>query len=258
MPGFLRRHIAEGGRAAVLEPGERGGTLTLYSDGAAAPVTAAADIPLTLGGLARYNVQNALAALAAAAALGVAPEVAAAGLAALSDGFEDSPGRLNSHVFRRTDGEVRVLLDYAHNPAGLSALRQVIDGLRDRHETVIGLVSIPGDRRDEDILQMGELAASVFDRLIFREKPDGRGRQPGEVLRLLTQGALGSGFDPERLSTVPSEAGAVDCALKLAAGGDLVVLLPTDIDSVWRQVLAFQPAASPQRENEAKEAVVHV
>jgi UDP-N-acetylmuramyl tripeptide synthase len=78
-----------------------------------------------------------------------------------------SPGRLN--VF---DGHgFRVILDYAPNPAGLKALGDVILKMRPRHGRVIGMINIPGDRRDEDIREMGALATRYFDEIVFREDP---------------------------------------------------------------------------------------
>src|SRR3546814_2187549 len=96
-------------------------------------------------------------------------------LATFTNSFSDSPGRLN---IRDAHGR-RFILDYAHNPAGLTALGPVVDALRGRHRRVIGMVSIPGDRRDSDIIDMGGIAAAIFDEIIFREAPDGRGRPPG-------------------------------------------------------------------------------
>jgi cyanophycin synthetase len=258
MPGFLRRHVAEGGRAVVLEPGERGGRLVVHDRGERVEVVDAAAIPLTMGGLAGFNTQNALAALAAGVSLGVSPAVAAEGLAALHSTFEENPGRLNIHDIAHGSGRVRVIMDYAHNPAGLTALKAYLDQVRGDHDRLIGLVSIPGDRRDADIREMGEIAAGVFDRLVFRERPDGRGRRPGEVVRLLTEGALAAGFPEARLLTVLSEGAAVEAALRLAEPGDLVVLLPTELDPVWKQVTAFQPqpaAPDPAARSEAGEAL---
>src|SRR3712207_9045084 len=80
--------------------------------------------------------------------------------------FDQNPGRLNVHDAHG----FRVILDYAHNTAGLTALGNVIRGLRRRHPRTIGVISIPGDRRDEDITEMGRIAATLFDELVFREE----------------------------------------------------------------------------------------
>jgi cyanophycin synthetase len=237
LPAHLQKHVAEGGLAAVLEPTIRGGELVILDGPDRRPVISVDAVPAALGGRARFNVANALAAALIATGLGVPVDSIAAGLANFQSSFEDNPGRLNIH-----DGHgFRVIVDYAHNPAGIAALGEVIAALRPTHERVIGCVSIPGDRRDEDILAMGAAAHELFDHIVFRERPDGRGRKPGEVLSLLRRGALQAGRSPKQLECVPGEREAIDACLRHARPGDLVVLLPTDIEAAWAQVIAFRP-----------------
>src|SRR3954470_18216485 len=132
----------------------------------------AAEIPATLDGLAEFNVQNALAAAAMCYAQRVPVSAIREGLSSFTTSFEHSPGRLN--VF---DGHgFRTILDYAHNPHGLSALGALVRKLRPRYNRAIGMISVAGDRRDSDIYQMGGLAAEIFDEIIFREEEDLRGR----------------------------------------------------------------------------------
>lgn len=233
MPGFLREHIAGGGMAVVHE----GGMLVLHRHGESRRLMRAADIPATLDGLAEFNVQNALAASAMAIAQGVEPEAVARALTSFTTSYEQSPGRLNIH-----DGHgFRVILDYAHNPAGLVALGKVVTGLRTRHPRTIGMINIPGDRRDEDMRLMGRIAADLFDEIVFREDPARRGRQPGEIVGLLAEGALAAGFPRERMHCILEEDEAAGLCLKLARPGDLVVLTPTEVGQMWRQVLDWKP-----------------
>jgi cyanophycin synthetase len=121
---------------------------------------------------------------------------------------------------------------------------ELVAQLRPTVGRVIGVVSIPGDRRDEDILEMGAIAADMFDDLIFRELPDGRGRPAGSVLSLLTQGALEAGFPAEHLHRILSETRSIDAALRMARPGDLVLVFPTAVDAAWTQVTAFAPQGS--------------
>jgi cyanophycin synthetase len=109
----------------------------------------------------------------------------------------------------------------------------------------IGVVSIPGDRRDEDIREMGEIAAALFDELVFRERPDGRGRASGSVVALLSEGALSKPAFPRR-TCIACSARTRPSTLGLRHGppGDLVMLFPTSVEAVWRQVETFQPAAN--------------
>ena len=234
-PG-LQRHVSAGGLAAVQETSDGEAWIVLYQAGQRLPVMRTADIPATLQGQAAFNVQNALAATLACVAHGVSPERIAGALRHFTSSFEDAPGRLNVY-----DGHAfRVILDYAHNAAGLRALGDLLQKLRAHHTRVLGMVSIPGDRRDEDIFELGQVAAQIFDDLIFREAPDGRGRPAGDVLEKLTEGALLSGFPAERIRRVLDEQTAVETTLSMAGPGDLVVLLPTAISAVWDQVVNFR------------------
>jgi cyanophycin synthetase len=237
MPDFLREHIEDGGLAVVREPGAiPGGEIVIHDEGDAIHLMRAAEIPATLDGLAEFNVQNALGAIAMAHAQGVPVNVIRMALSTYTTSFEQNPGRLN--VF---DGHgFRVILDYAHNPAGLKALGDLILKMRPRHRRVIGMINIPGDRRDEDMREMGALAARYFDEIIFREDPARRGRKPGEIVTLLAEGALSAGFPEERITRILDEDEAAKLCLRRAQQGDLVVLTPTDVEAMWRQVLDFR------------------
>jgi cyanophycin synthetase len=241
MPKALREHIHQGGLVVVNEDGVNGGHVVVHDDRRRLPLMSAAEIPATLGGMAGFNIQNALAAVAMTYAQGVSPPVIRTALQTFSSSFEQSPGRLNVH-----DGhDFRVIMDYAHNPAGLTALCDLVTKLRPRHERLIGMISTPGDRRDDDMREMGRIAAGVFDEIVLRERPDGRGRPSGEVIRLIAEGVLGAGFPAERMHAVLDEFEAADLSLRLARPGDLVVLTPASVEEVWAQVLAFKPASAP-------------
>jgi cyanophycin synthetase len=239
MPNFLREHIEDGGFAVVREPGRfDGGEIVIHDDGDSIHLMRAGEIPATLDGLAEFNVQNALGAVAMAYAQGVPANVIRMALSTYTTSFKHSPGRLN--IF---DGHgFRVILDYAHNPAGLQALGDLILKMKPRHRRVIGMINIPGDRRDDDMREMGALAARYFDEIIFREDPARRGRRPGEIVALLAEGALASGFPEEHIRRILEEDEAADLCLRIAQPGDLVVLTPTDVEAMWKQVLDFRIA----------------
>jgi cyanophycin synthetase len=239
MSPFLQRHVAEGGLLVAREPSVRGGDLVIHDRGERTFVIHGDEIPATMGGLAAFNIANALAAIAAGHALGAKTEQIAAALRGFSSSHLENPGRFNVHDAHG----FRVIVDYAHNPAAMRAMDGLVAGLRPSVERVIGVVSIPGDRRDEDILEMGTIAAGMFDDLIFREHPDGRGRANGSVVSLLSRGAIQAGFPPQRVQRILSETKSVEAALKMARPGDLVLLFPTSVDAVWAQVTTFQPDA---------------
>jgi cyanophycin synthetase len=230
----IRSHLAGGGIAVVPEAEE----IVLYRGEERTAVVPIAAIPATLGGAADFNVFNALAATAMTAAHGIATQTIAAALRAFTSSFEDSPGRLN---ILDAHG-VRIIVDYAHNPAALTALGRLVAKLRKPGGRVFGMVSIPGDRRDCDLIEMGVLAAGIFDQIMFREAPDGRGRTAGSINALMSQGALSTGMAAADVHRLVDEEAATDACLAHARPGDMVVLMPTDVDGIWRRVNDFAEA----------------
>ncbi|WP_225421120.1 cyanophycin synthetase [Sphingomonas parva] len=239
LPPLVREHVDEGGMAVVREPGPDGGTIVVYEDSRREVVMKAGDIPATLHGMAEFNVANALAAIAAAYAHGVPILTIRSAMTNFRSTFEQNPGRLNVHDAHG----FRVIVDYAHNAAGLNALGKVVRGLSDRYKRTIGSVSMAGDRRDEDLMEMGRIAAGIFDVLIFREDPSTRGRPRGEVMHYLQQGALEAGRSPDHIHLIAGEAASTAAALAMGRPGDLIVVTPTDVHAAWRQVNDFTPVA---------------
>ncbi len=237
----LRDHIDKGGMAVVREPGEEGGTIVFHHDGRREVVMEAGAIPATLHGMATFNIANALAVIAICAAHGVPILTIKSALGTFQSTYEQNPGRLNVH----DDHGVRVIMDYAHNAAGLAALGEVVKGLRHRYRRQMGVVSIPGDRRDQDIIEMGRIAGTIFDTLFFREDPGNRGRPLGEVMGLLKQGAMEAGLVEDNIHLVVREVDAMQAALDHARAGDLIVTMPTEIAGCWKQITNFQPASQP-------------
>ncbi|GBF07956.1 cyanophycin synthetase [Deinococcus aerius] len=237
----LRTHIAQGGLAVLREATVLGDEIVLYQDSQRTPVLRARDIPATLGGYAQVNVQNALAAVAIAASQGVELPVIRTALSTFSTSYEQSPGRLNLY-----DGHpFRVMLDYAHNPPGLAHLSDLVRHIRPPRGRVIGVMGVAGDRRDEDIRQMGEIAAGMFDELVVREDELRRGRASGEGARILTEGAVAGGLDPGRITTILSERAAVDHGLRMARPGDLLIYLATEVEETWRRIRDFDSSHLP-------------
>jgi cyanophycin synthetase len=147
-------------------------------------------------------------------------------------------------------------MDYAHNPEGLRALGRMVLAIKSETSRSIAMLSVPGDRRDEEIFAMGEIGAEYFDQLVFRETPDNRGRPAGEVIRMMTEGALRGGFDPAQIQGVHREEDAVGVCLRMARPGDLVILTPTRVDAVWRQVLDYRPAAPSQEPSAVRHIIL--
>jgi cyanophycin synthetase len=238
-PAFLREHIATGGRVLGCDLTSIDKNMLLYDQGETLLVARVSEFPATFGGLAAFNVENALAASAMAYCHGIPVSLIREALTTFGTSYEQSAGRVN--IVER--GGVRIVVDYAHNPAGLRALGALINGLKITDDgSCIGIVGISGDRRDQDILDMGKIASTLFDRLIIKEDDDLRGRRPGEGAALLKVGALRAGFDASGIEVVLSESEAVSYGLRSARKGDLVVIMADDIDRTWQQASSHVPA----------------
>jgi cyanophycin synthetase len=202
----------------------------------------ASDIPATFGGAAGFQVANALAAAAAARALGLTTEQVARALAAF-DGGAHNPGRMN--LFRVGCGYV--LLDYGHNPAALEAVAGLTRHWPGRRVTAV--FTAPGDRGDELIRECGRAAARCFDRLIVREDGDRRGREDGSIARLLCEAAREVDGSVE-CGTTLDECEATRAAIDSMTDGEVVVLFYEDYDAVLGilQECGAEPAPGPSAE----------
>ena len=242
--GELLKHVATGGTVLGLDKRRGRDALVIRKGDTVTTIAEAAEIPVTFGGAARFNIANALAAAAIGVARGLSTYAIREALLTFRTDFASNPGRMNVH----DSHGFRVIVDYAHNPAALSALGELIARMKASHGRVIGMVSIPGDRRDEDLKAMGALATEIFDHIVFRERPDGRGREAGEVLRLMQDGAREAGCPAHRMAALLDEEEAVAHSLEVARPGDLVVLLPTKVEAVWNQVVEWQPIPAYERD----------
>ncbi len=211
-------HVAAGGAACGL----RDGRLLLWRAGVEHDLGPTRDMPLTAGGQARYNVANLAAAALAAVGLGIEPATVAAVFARFGAQIGDNPGRLMR--FER-DG-VQVLVDYAHNPEGLRGLLQVAAGLRGDGGRLGLVLGHAGNREDRDIERLAATAAGFRPSLVVLKELEDfrRGREPGEVSRILRTALLHAGMTDAALPQRATELEAVEAALHWAGPGDVVVL----------------------------------
>lgn len=177
----------------------------------------AENIPLTYGGKARFMIQNILPAVIAANVQGISIEDTKAALETFIPSASSTPGRLNLFKFNNFN----VLLDYAHNPAGMRALQKFTDNL---DATVkIGIIAGIGDRREEDNNEMGSIAAEMFDEIIIRQDKNLRGKSETDLINMLDAGIKKQ--DPNKKTTIiPSEKEAITHAVANAEKGSLIVL----------------------------------
>ena len=215
---LLRQHRASGGWSA----GVRGGRLRLHVRGQDHELGLIDAMPLSAGGLARYNVANLAAAALAATGLGVASQTIAATFANFGRRGDDNPGRL----MRFERGGVRILLDYAHNPAGLRGVLELARSLQG-HGRLALLLGHAGNREDADLERIAEVVAGYRPDLVVVKEIDGylRGRAEGEVARILRAALLRRGLPGSSLPLQLREVEAARHALAWARPGDVVLLL---------------------------------
>jgi cyanophycin synthetase len=233
---LVGEHIKAGGRGVVLESGIKGQMITIYDHGAHIPLLWTHLIPATLEGRALHNVQNAMFAAAMAFSMGLKLEAIRHGLRTFDTTFFQAPGRMNIY----DEHPFKVILDYGHNPAAVEAMCDLVARLDVSGRRIVVLAA-PGDRRDEDIHDIGRIAAGRFDRYICRRDDSLRGRKPDEVPALLRESLLAHGVSPDAISVIPDEQVALDTAMREAQPGDLVLIFVDAITRSWKQVIQFKP-----------------
>ncbi|MBA3893379.1 MAG: cyanophycin synthetase [Gemmatimonadales bacterium] len=238
---LVGEHIKEGGRGVVLESGIKGHMITIYDHGAHIPLLWTHLIPATLEGRATHNVQNAMFAAAMAFSMGLRLEDIRHGLRTFDTTFFQAPGRMNIY----DEHPFKVILDYGHNPAAVEVMCELVERL-DVTGRRICVLAAPGDRRDEDVKDIGRIAAGRFERYICRRDDQLRGRKPEEVPHLLRDALLEHGVAAAAIAVIPDEQAAVDAALREAQAGDLVLIFGDAITRSWKQVVQFRPDAAPQ------------
>jgi len=250
----VRRHVAGGGRAFVYDDG----WLVLAAERKRRRIIAAADVPATFGGVARHNIANALAAAGGAMALGATIEQVADGLRTFRPTADLMPGRLN--IYRK--GKRLVIIDFAHNPAGVEVLLDVAEAIigrrGKRRGTLTAVIGGAGDRPDDAVHAVGKLAGSRADEVALKETLHYlRGRSRGSMLGTLRGGLAEAGV--KRTDAIPvyvDEPAAVRGELttdgRLAALEDgtprvMVVMVHEDRPGVAAVLaeLGFTPVSDP-------------
>jgi len=213
----IEAHLGAGGRAVCFAEG----WLEIRQAGNARRIVKTGDIPATLDGAARHNISNALGAVALCGALGIDDESLKHGMMNFRGDESDNPGRGN---WFEHNG-VRILVDFAHNVHGMTALAGMISVVEASRRVL--LMGQAGDRADNDIRELARVACTMSpDRILITEMPGyERGREPGAVPELIRQTALDMGVDEGAIGLYPSPAAGVENALKDARPGDLLIFL---------------------------------
>jgi cyanophycin synthetase len=228
---FVDTHCRRGGKAIVLEKSDKGDMIVVRHGSREMQLAWTHLLPATFGGRALMNVQNSLAAAAAAFAAGAPLHDIRQGLRTFSTNYYLSPGRLNEI---EVEG-VHVIVDYCHNAPGMRALGDFVDRVGDGLMQVsdlakpsrIAVIATAGDRRDEDMRELGAVAAEHFDVIVVREDAALRGRARGETAELVAEGVRersAAGARCKQVEVVLDEIEATRHAMSRANKGDLVVL----------------------------------
>jgi len=230
---LVRSHLQKGGIAAVYEEGY----ISIMQQDWLHRIEKAEQVPLTMGGRAPFMIANALAASLAGFVQGVKIEQIRQALRTFQPSASQIPGRMN--LFNM--GSFHALVDYAHNPAGYEAVGSFV---KNWPGPSIGVIGAPGDRRDEDLLDLGKLSANIFDQVVIKEDDDKRGREPGDAADWIAQGiAEAEAASGELFShTIQlDEAEAVNWALDNAPDNGLVVILPEKVSDAIAWISAKGP-----------------
>ena len=246
---MIDAHCRRGGKALVLNPSERGEMIVVKHGPREMQLAWTHLLPATFAGRARMNVQNSLAAAAAAFASGAPLHDIRQGLRTFSTNYYLAPGRLNEI---EVNG-VNVIVDYCHNAPGMLMLGDFVDRVGDSmhsHDLArpsrIGVIATAGDRRDEDMRELGAIAARHFDVVVVREDDALRGRARGEVAGLVTegvQGAMEHGVRCKQVEQVHDEIEAVRHAMSRANRGDLLVICVDQHAMVMSELENWAPQA---------------
>ena len=230
---LVRSHVQRGGIAAVYAEDY----LTILQQDWVHRIEKVERVPVTLGGRAPFMIANALAASLAAFVQGVNVEHIRAALRSFKASVEQTPGRMN--LFNL--GRYHALVDYAHNPAGYAAVGSFVKNWPGH---AIGVVGGPGDRRDEDLMELGKLSATFFDRIIVKEDDDTRGRPWGDAAEFIVQGI--EQVNTATNAVVPhsimlNEAEAIEWALDNAPDNALVAIFPDDVSRAIALIMSRNP-----------------
>jgi cyanophycin synthetase len=214
----LAAHRAQGKRVLTLD-----GDAIVASEGSWRERLPLRDIPLTHQGSIGFQVDNAMAAIGAAWSEGLDWDAIRGGLASFTNDADNAPGRFNVMDHQGAT----VIADYGHNPDAMRALVSAVQRMPAKRRVVV--ISGAGDRRDEDIREQTAILGDIFDDFILYQDACQRGREDGEVLRLLREG-LSKAQRAQHVEDVTGEFKAIDAGLARLQPGDLCLVLVDQVD----------------------------
>lgn len=222
-------HCRKGGIAAIYE----NGYITIKKGDWKFRIEKASHVPLTFGGTVTFMIQNVLAASLAAYVYGFKIEDIQTPLETFIPSPAQTPGRMNIFNFK----EFKVMIDFAHNPDGFNGIKEFLSTIDSQDK--IGIITGTGDRRDEDIRELGKISAQMFNHIIIRQDKFLRGRQADEIVSLLVEGI--KDVNPNQsYEYIPKETDALKHAFSLAKTGTFITALSDVIDNALEVVQSYQ------------------
>ena len=223
------KHTEKGGLAAIVE----NGYVTICKGTWKIRIDKVINIPLTFSGKAVFMIANVLPAVLAGFIRGFKVDDIRLALETFIPSATQTPGRMNMFQFRN----FTVMVDYAHNPAGFHAIARYLDKIEAKPK--VGIIAGVGDRREEDIIQLGTLASQMFDEIIIRQDKNLRGRSEDEIIDLMMKG-IQMDDSGKKVKVIPKESEAISHALKNAKKGSFIVICSDVVPDALEQILKYK------------------
>jgi len=240
----ILRHCRNNGVSAIYE----NGYITIIKGEWKMRVAKAVNVPLTKGGKASFMIQNVLAAVLATYLQGFSIEDIKVAIESFIPSPSQTPGRLNMFNFNKFD----VLLDYAHNPAGLRALHKYVEKLDGKPK--VGIIAGIGDRRKQDNFELGQIAAEMFDEIIIRQDRNLRGKEEEELIKEIHDGIID--IDPKKpVKIIPKESEAIKYAIENAKDDSLVVVSSDVVPAALNMVMKMKEIETKSLYGNVKEEI---
>lgn len=227
---IIKKHILDGGICVFLKD-----EFICFGCGEAIrPIANLNEIPSTLDGKLSYNIENAMAAASACIGLKIDVECIAKGLRTFILDNSQNPGRFNVYNM----DNFKVIVDYGHNIGAYNAILQSLKIMDEKR--LVGIIGVPGDRNDDSIRKLGEISGEGFDYVYIKEDMDKRGRESGEVAKLLEEGVVTSGMNKDCYKTILNEGDALSYAMDNAESGDVITVFYEDYDLILKTINNFK------------------
>ena len=225
---IIKEHINAGGLAAIYE----NGYVTISKGTWKIRVEKAINIPLTFGGKASFNIQNILPTLIAGFIRNFKIEDMRIALQTFIPSPAQTPGRMNIFNFKN----FQVMVDYAHNAAGFTAIADMLSKINAKH---VGIIAGVGDRRDEDTISLGSVAAKMFDEVIIRQDKNLRGKTEQDIIDLMMRGITEVDAN-KKVTVIKKETEAIEFAIKNAARGSFITICSDVVPDALDQIMKMK------------------